>query len=167
MVVLLTWRMSSVRRGAITPQWQSQSLCSLRGSLMVAVHAEGFSFCAQEFETLLEDLQRWHIMVLVTSRQAVGVSLGQTEPLELGPLPADTSMRLLTKSAGSGIVRGEDEAAELVGICGYNALATTLLAGFLKSKYCTPKVYACTDRSAHLAHKMLWKSRFSHNAACW
>ena len=153
-VVLLTWRKSSVRLGATTLQWQLQSLCLFRGSLMVAVHAEWFSFGAQEFETLLEDLQRWHVMVLVTSRQAVGVSLGQTEPLELGPLPADTSMRLLTKSAGSGIVRGEDEAAELVGICGYNALAITLLAGLLKSTYCTPQVPACADRRTHLAHRV-------------
>ena len=97
-------------------------------------------YCTQEVETLLEDLQQRRIMVLVTTRKAVGVSLGQMDPLELGALPAESSIQLLTKSAGSSTVWGETEAAQLVSICGYNALAITLLAGFIKNQYCSPKV---------------------------
>ena len=82
-------------------------------------------------------------MVLVTTRKAVGVSLGVVKPLCLGPLPADSSMKLLVNSAGSSTAWKHNEAAELVKICGYNALAITILAGLIKNQYCSPTVRAC------------------------
>ena len=97
---------------------------------------------AQEFETLLENLQQRHVMVLVTSRKAVGVGLGLVEPVKLDALPADTSMQLLMRLAGRTDTWNELEAAELVGICGYNALAITILAGLMKNLHVTPLVRA-------------------------
>ena len=93
----------------------------------------------QDFESLLEYLQQKHVMVLVTSRKAVGVGLGMAEPLRLGALPVESSMQLLTDTAGGSTAWGEDEASELVGICGYNALAITILAGLIKNLHCSPK----------------------------
>ena len=112
----------------------------------------------QEFETLLEDLQHRRVMVLVTSRQAVGISLGMAEPLRLGALSADSSIQLLTDSAGRSIAWEKDEAAGLVGICGYNALAITILAGLIKFQYCTPKVRACPDKGTNLGTRVVWRT---------
>ena len=106
---------------------------------------DGGMLQAQGFESLLKDLQQRHIMVLVTSRKSVAVSLGMVEPLVLGALPVKSSVQLLMDLAGSGISWERDDAAELVGICGRNALAITILAGLLKSKYCTPTVRAVSD----------------------
>ena len=97
----------------------------------------------QEFETLLGDLQRWHVMVLITARKAVGATLRMVKPLCVGALPEDTSVQLLTDLAGGSSALCKNEATELVATCGYNALAITLLAGLIKNQYCSPKVRAC------------------------
>ena len=97
---------------------------------------------------LLEELQQRHVMVLVTSRKAVGVSLGMAEPLRLGPLPAESGVQLLTGSAGSRTAWEADDAMDLVAICGYNALAILVLAGLIKNQYCVPRVSACTSYSS-------------------
>ena len=102
-------------------------------------------------------------MVLVTSRKAVGVGLGMAEPLRLGPLPAESGVQLLTGSAGSRTVWEKDDAADLVAICGYNALAITVLAGLVKNQYCSPKVRACGSKSScPCAHVGVEQQMLSH-----
>ena len=79
-------------------------------------------------------------MVLVTSRKAMGLGLGLVEPLHLGALPLDDSVKLLIQSAGSTVAWDMHEAMELVGICAYNALAISIVAGLIRNQYCSPKV---------------------------
>ena len=150
-------------------------------------------FRAQEFEALLEELQRWRVKVLVLSRKAVGVSLNMFTPLRLGALPADASIDFLKSSAGSSTTWEINQAEELVGICGYNALAIKILAGLIKNQYCSPKVrmakckpfICCTSGSlkqttatrscgfnqetmAPLAHCVSYLSDFrQQRARCW
>ena len=89
---------------------------------------------------MLEELQRRKVMVLVTSRQALGAVLGNAEQLRLGALSAEAGAKLLTDLAGAGVNWGGGEAERLVDICGGTPLAIKILAGFLIGQKCTPQV---------------------------
>lgn len=92
---------------------------------------------------MLQTLQRQRVMVLVTSRQSVGATLGLAEMLQLAALKNDVAEALLLTMAGKFVEWSCGEASQPVDICGCNALAIVMLAGFIRSKYCTPAVSSC------------------------
>ncbi|KAK9840976.1 hypothetical protein WJX81_003540 [Elliptochloris bilobata] len=81
------------------------------------------------FEDLLEHLQTWGATVLITYRKSVRTPLGEDTSIQLGALSPEAGLDLLTKLAGRAATWGHGEAAELVDICGCNALAIKILAG--------------------------------------
>ena len=97
----------------------------------------------QEFIGMLRDMQSLQcrrIMVLVTTRKSVGDSFGLADVLDLPALCSKSAEALLVAFAGRNIEWRKDDASKLVSICGSNPLALEILAGFIKSKLCTPQV---------------------------
>ena len=88
------------------------------------------------------ELQHRGIMILITSRVSVGMSLGLGIHLRICALPPEKNQQLLTALAGNAAGLSSNIAAQLVNICGNNALAITILAGLLQGMYCTPQVSA-------------------------
>ena len=59
---------------------------------------------------MLQELQRRGVMVLVTSRRALGTCLGRAAQLRLGALSAKAGAELLADLAGTGVEWGAGEA---------------------------------------------------------
>ena len=94
----------------------------------------------QEFLHMLEELQARGVRVLVTSRKAVNSCLGGAAMLRLGALSPAAGQELLITRAGDVADWGHNQALQLVDVCGGNALAITILAGFIHGEYITPEV---------------------------
>ncbi|KAK9828021.1 hypothetical protein WJX81_000644 [Elliptochloris bilobata] len=86
-----------------------------------------------------EELRGRDVMVLVTSRRSLGITLGRATQLKLRAMPLELNTEVLMTLAGDEVLWGDGEATELVEICGGNALAITILAGFLRDEWCKPK----------------------------
>jgi hypothetical protein len=93
-----------------------------------------------EFNSALVALGRVGVLLMVTSRRAVNVRLQGPLKLELLSLGDQDAMQLLRSYAGDADAVTEEQARELVAICGHNALAITIIAAFLSSGVVTPEV---------------------------
>jgi hypothetical protein len=99
----------------------------------------------QALRSLLSELQRSgcrdhkSVLLIVNSRTKFEAGLDGTTPIELQPLQRAVAKKLLRQLSGTA-VWGPGEATQLAGICGCNALAVTLMAGFIGNKRCTPRV---------------------------
>lgn len=99
--------------------------------------------CAQKFQALLEDLQRRHVIVLVTSRAAPTSGLGGAKVLRLQCLPENKSVELLIDRC-SEVAWLPGQAEELATRCCHkNAFAITLIGAQLNNKRCLPQVLQC------------------------
>ena len=91
---------------------------------------------------MLKELQQRRVMVLVTSRIALGANLGSALQLRIAALPSEMNQQLLIALTGDAVGLRPSNAEKLVDICGGNALAISILAGLLQGQYCTPEVHA-------------------------
>jgi hypothetical protein len=99
----------------------------------------------QGLRSLLSELQRTgcrdhkSVLLIVNSRTKFEAGLDGTTPIELQPLQHAVAKKLLRQLSGTA-VWGPGEGTQLARICGCNALAVTLIAGFIGNKRCTPRV---------------------------
>ena len=89
---------------------------------------------------MLEGLQARGVTVLVTSRKAVNACLGGAAMLRLGALSQAAGQELLLARTGDVADWGHNQALQLVEMCRGNALAISILAGFIRSEHITPEV---------------------------
>jgi hypothetical protein len=101
----------------------------------------------QDMVSLLTDLQRVrsgsrkNVLLIVNSRMALGAGLDGAAPMALESLKPEAAEKLLLQLSGPSTEWRDGEATRLVAeVCGCNALAVTVLAGFLAHKRCTPQV---------------------------
>jgi hypothetical protein len=80
------------------------------------------------------------VRLVVCSRIGLGGGLGGADQILLAALPAADAQQLLLQHSGKEVEWGQGQAAQLVEICGGNALALTLVGGLLAAHRCTPKV---------------------------
>ena len=76
-------------------------------------------------------------MVLAISRVSVGCDLGMARRLCLGPLSADAGRQLLLSSVGKPVEWDTADMLRLVGLCGGNGLAVTLVARLIGNEHCS------------------------------
>ena len=86
----------------------------------------------QGFQEFLVELQRMGIRVIITSRQVLSLGLQRAKQLTLSSLPPQDAAKLLRQEAGSDQVT-QPQAEELADTCGCNALALTIIGGFIAS----------------------------------
>jgi hypothetical protein len=98
---------------------------------------------AQGFTDFLQELltRRRGIRVLVTSRCHLGDGLQAAEHLPLGSLPPEHAGYLLRQEAGADRVT-PSQAQTLAGICGNNALALTIIGGFIACQHVSADVWS-------------------------
>ena len=89
---------------------------------------------------MLEGLHARGVTLLVTSRKAVNACLGGAAMLRLGAMTEAAGQELLLALAGDVADWGHNQAVKLVDMCRGNALAITILAGFIHGAYITPEV---------------------------
>jgi hypothetical protein len=100
----------------------------------------------QELWEVLEELQAMSVegercvRLVVNSRMDMGGGLGGAAQVHLGAMPAEDARRLLLLHAGHEVRWEGGQAAQLVEMCGGNALALSLVGGILAARRCTPKV---------------------------
>ena len=94
---------------------------------------------AQSFEQQLEDLQRQGVRVLVTSRCQLSCGLQGAKQLRLSSLLPVDAAELLRRLAGAGPVT-PPQLQRLACICAQNALALTIIGGFINSQVVTAEV---------------------------
>ena len=97
------------------------------------------SHCAahvQGFEQQLEELQRQGVKVLVTSRCQLSCGLQGAVQLDLRSLLPEHAADLLRRLAGAGRVT-PPQLQRLAGLCAQNALALTIIGGFINSQVVT------------------------------
>jgi hypothetical protein len=80
------------------------------------------------------------VRLVVSSRMDLGGGLGGADQIHLEPLPAADAQQLLLMHGGQEVEWEDGHAAQLVEMCGGNALALTLVGGLLAARRCTPKV---------------------------
>ncbi|KAK9807549.1 hypothetical protein WJX72_002254 [[Myrmecia] bisecta] len=106
--------------------------------LLVLEHAEdalSSKPLATGLQQLLPSLKRLGVRLLLTCRCTPDMSLlglPDVPPLELDSLSPEPAVRLLTSLAGEGSL-SQDQAESLSTACGRNALALTIIAGFISS----------------------------------
>lgn len=103
---------------------------------------------AQGFRGFLQELLRDQVRVLVTSRCQLGCGLQRAEQLQLGSLPSQHAVDLLRQEAGEARLMPE-HAHTLAHICGNNALALTIIGGFIASQKVTALVRLLVIRFLH------------------
>jgi hypothetical protein len=81
--------------------------------------------------------------LVVNSRMSLGGGLGGADQIYLAALPAADAQELLLMHGGKEAEWGDGETAQLVEICGCNALALTLVGGLVSARRCTPAVRCC------------------------
>ena len=89
--------------------------------------------------------------LLATSRTSV--TAGESESRELHSLAPAAAIQLLRSRSGSCVIT-DAQAERLVALCGRNALAITVIAGFLNSSRTTPQVHPVANTSCHLAGEL-------------
>ena len=94
---------------------------------------------AQGFRDFLQELQKNSVRVLVTSRCQLGGGLQSARHLHLTSLSPKHAVDLLCRWAGADQV-APPQAEKLAGICGNNALALTIIGGFIASQVVTAEV---------------------------
>jgi hypothetical protein len=77
---------------------------------------------------------------VVNSRMDLGGGLGGADQIHLGAMPAADAQLLLLLHGGKEAQWEEGQAAQLVEMCGGNALALTLVGGVIVARRCTPQV---------------------------
>jgi hypothetical protein len=87
------------------------------------------------------------VRLVVNSRMGLGGGLGGADQVHLAALAAADAQELLLMHAGQEARWEGGQAAQLVAICGGNALALTLVGGLLAACRCTPKVRCCVTRA--------------------
>ena len=87
-------------------------------------------------------LQRQGVKVLITSRCQLGCGLQGAEQLHLHSLQPEHAAGLLRQEAGATRAT-EPQAETLARICNHNALALTLIGGFIGSHAVTAEVQTC------------------------
>ena len=92
-------------------------------------------------ESVLEDLERAGVLLMVTSRRLINARLAGPLKLNLQSLGQGEAVQLLRAQAGSASIT-DPEAKELVAMSGCNALYITIIASFL-SDIVTPQVSCC------------------------
>ena len=96
----------------------------------------------QGFRDSLQKLQGQGFKVLVTSRCQLGCGLQGAEQLHLDSLQPEHAADLLRRQAGA--TRATKQQAEkLAHICNHNALALTIIGGFIASHAVTAQVRTC------------------------
>jgi hypothetical protein len=104
------------------------------------------SYFLQELWDVLEALLAMNlggerrVRLVVNSRMDLGGGLGGADQIHLAALPADDAQQLLRMHGGPEVNWEDGQAAQLVEMCGCNALAVTLVGGLLAARRCTPKV---------------------------
>ena len=94
---------------------------------------------ALQFRRLLEELQRWGVRLLTTSRCELGGGLNGALQLHLDSLTQRDAVALLQFEAGEQAVTAA-QAMILADICGCNALALTIVGGFIACQRVTAEV---------------------------
>ena len=94
---------------------------------------------AQGFRDFLLELRKQDVRVLVTSRCQLGGGLPRAEQLHLSSLSEHDAIELLRQRAGRDRLT-PPQAQKLASICGNNALALTLIGGFIASQAVTAEV---------------------------
>ena len=89
---------------------------------------------------MLQELHGRGVLVLITSRRSLGITLGMAAQPRLGALSAEAGIDMLSGLAGRGVRWGAQEAESLVHKCGCNPLAIKVMAGFLSGEKITPEV---------------------------
>ena len=107
-----------------------------------------FSMQALQFRSFLSELQRWRVRLLVTSRCQLGCGLNGASQLHLASLTQDDAVALLRFEAGEQAVTME-QASSLASVCGCNALALTIIGGFIACERVTAEV---GPESYHVLH---------------
>ena len=94
---------------------------------------------AQGFRRFVLELQRQGFKVLITSRCQLGCGLQGAEQLHLDSLLPQHAANLLRREAGAARATGL-QAEKLAHICNSNALALTIIGGFIASHAVTAEV---------------------------
>ena len=93
----------------------------------------------QGFRDLLQGLRGRGIRFLVTSRCQLDGGLHGTKHISIGSLSPEYAVDLLRQEAGEKLVMPE-QAETLAHICGKNALALTIIGGFIACQAVTAEV---------------------------
>lgn len=93
----------------------------------------------QGFRAFVQELQGLGVRVLVTSRCALECGLKGAAQLRLECLTPDSAAELLHQQAGAHRAT-QAQAKKLAAICGHNALALTIVGGFIASQAITAEV---------------------------
>ena len=96
------------------------------------------SFLQDCIRELLEELQRWGVWLLVTSRSTLSTGLQGAEQLHLQPLAQESAEALLKHRAGDDL--GADHVRDLVELCQSNSLYLHVIGGLLRSGAVRPEV---------------------------
>jgi hypothetical protein len=91
------------------------------------------------FRLCLEELQRWDVKLLVTSRCQLGGGLKGALQLHLTSLAQGDAVELLRHEAGAQAVTKE-QAMSLADACACNALVLTIIGGFIACRRVTAEV---------------------------
>ena len=94
---------------------------------------------ALQFRRFLEELQRWGVRLLVTSRCQLGGGITGARQVHLAKLAEQDAITLLRFEAGEQPLTDE-QATRLAGVCGCNALALTIIGGFIACQRVTAQV---------------------------
>lgn len=80
------------------------------------------------------------VRMVICSRKCLGWGLNGAPHVRVAALPEEAARQLLVNLSGESTHWYMGQAATMVAICGCNALAVSLIAGFLRSGRCTPEV---------------------------
>ena len=96
----------------------------------------------QGFRNFMQELRSQGCKVLITSQCRLGGGLQSAEQLELRSLLPEHAADLLRQAAGAALA-GVPQAKRLAFTCNHNALALTVIGGFIKSLVVTTEVCTC------------------------
>ena len=101
----------------------------------------------------MQELQRQGFIVLITSRCQLGCGLQGAEQLWVSSLLPEHAANLLRQEAGAARP-ALPQAETLAHICNYNALALTIIGGFIASQAVTAeaRTYFMIDKSLRRGH---------------
>ena len=110
----------------------SQALCDV---VVLMCYTQGF-------RNFMQELRSQGCKVLITSQCRLGGGLQSAEQLELRSLLPEHAADLLRQAAGAALA-GVPQAKRLAFTCNHNALALTVIGGFIKSLVVTTEVCTC------------------------